>query len=66
MPAAGTLDPEAHRWRAEPGPAVTSPIRSLADAARIIRNTLLGWRVFHFHDTSARANVKLLGEATDN
>ncbi len=34
--------------------------------ARFIRATLLGWRFFHFHDTSARAAVKLAGEVSDN
>ncbi|MFO0761670.1 MAG: AAA family ATPase [Byssovorax sp.] len=34
--------------------------------ARFIRATLLGWRFFHFHDTSARAAVKLGGAASDN
>jgi predicted ATPase len=37
-----------------------------ADTARFIRGTLLGWRFFHFHDTSAGAKVKLPGEVTDN
>ena len=34
--------------------------------ASFIRSTLLGWRAYHFHDTSSRAGIKQHSEAGDN
>lgn len=34
--------------------------------ASFIRGTLLGWRAYHFHDTSMKAGVKQTGETADN
>jgi predicted ATPase len=36
------------------------------DTARFTRKTLLGWRFYHFHDTSMTAAVKQQGEVADN
>jgi predicted ATPase len=37
-----------------------------AEPARYVMNTLLRWKVYHFHDTSENARVKQIGDIGDN
>ncbi len=48
--------PQLPQWAREPGNAV----------ARFVYEAMLSWRVYHFHDTSDSARVKMWGDIHDN
>ncbi|MCA9996331.1 MAG: AAA family ATPase [Anaerolineales bacterium] len=36
------------------------------DVARFVKEAMLNWRIYHFHDTSESAKIKLTGDLHDN